>query len=817
MDEGWFVYRLKKQTGPYTLRQLQELIRQDQLGPEDLLSKRGFDRWKKAAEIPGLFANHLQGSPPNLSNEPGPSKNSEVLNHTEKSVIRPRPAQPAKKSGLGLAGYLGIGCGVLALAAMCVVILLLLVPNRNPAADGKSFGTFVVEPSGGKFENNELMISIPAGAAKEKLTFNVVRNDTPPAEEEGVTYRSAGYQITGPIKSLDGDLEISLELPDSALSKKENDVFLVLEEQVMSRGGGETTGFYLLPSSVDAASKRVTATLKLISQDAVGYVPRRDGGHAALLARLPGQQEEPPTDTTLTIRAENGWFYDMYSSEHFLVSYRGKLVNAAAVKELVKILEDQRQKIIDFGFSFGNVEKTEINLMTLNQEPGKFMTSEWGGSYCTIQISNQYFYTYDLFTENYQNVLATAGHELLHLAQYMMDPRYAYTKAKASGAVATLWMDEAASTWYETLASGNPDYVPNNAEKFRFFFQTPLMGASIEKSQDHGYGASSFLRFLTQKYNDKLVVEIYKQLQKGTTTSTAAEALYNALDTYGTSPGIEWTPFLETFFTATDRIYVGMKIQVPKTVKLVANQLPDSSDYQVNFQSHADLAKIKTSETIGHLSTRVSPSVTYTFHQSGLTADAFLLGLAQVNTAQVPFESPGQIVVAVDAPENTGVLVYGYPLGGGVPVPLAGAPYQYLSSGDPFSTTGSRLMIDLGSPDEMGNLYENILFIPFNNRSGYTKPKEMQDITIQLTYLLQPVMQPTKTLPPIENPTETPTVTPTVPLPPEGESSHVCAGMTVPKLKAPLGHVTKCWLTCFGIQSAAPSDGEIQACIDRFQ
>jgi len=51
----YYVRRGKKQSGPYTSRQLRKLARLGKLAPTDLIWKKGFPHWRQAAKARGLF------------------------------------------------------------------------------------------------------------------------------------------------------------------------------------------------------------------------------------------------------------------------------------------------------------------------------------------------------------------------------------------------------------------------------------------------------------------------------------------------------------------------------------------------------------------------------------------------------------------------------------------------------------------------------------------------------------------------------------------------------------------------------------------
>lgn len=773
-DPSWYLNRPQGKSGPHTWAELQSLAAQGQVSPQDGVWSPAAQCWLRAAQVPGLL--------------PAPA-------------ARPRPNRTPL--------YLGIGCGVLGLAALCCLAVILLLPRSSPDTPSRTrLGTLSVDSSGGSFSADGISLTVPPGSAPESLELELFREDSDPTEVEGSDYRSRGVILSGPLESLQGPLQIGLSVPDEYLSS--GDTYLILEEEVLSPSGGPAVNVRVLPTQVDAEAGQLLAVLENSGTGPVGM--SSGAGVLAAQARRPAAQAAAPT--AVTIRAENGWVFDGFVSDHFRVSYRGRVVSAEMVRRGVELLEEQRQLIEDYNFTFTGVTVTEVTLQPLKDKAGLFVPSRLGASSCTLQLANRFFYDEGFFTDQYTELQATVGHELLHLAQFTADPRWAATKAVSP--LPTLWLDEAASTWFEAAAVGNPDYISPNAQQNVRFFENPLFGAPLDQAQNHGYGASFFLRALAARYGERWVAEIYNQLRAGTPSGTANEALYNALDQQGSSPGLEWVPFLETFFTTPYILsadFGGPPISHAAAIQ--AARTADGSDYTVSFTPNQKL-NAAASTASGTLLAGEPASLQASFSLGGLSAAALSLSFSEKDDTLEAFTQPSQVIIAVDAPADAGVLVYGLESSSGLYYPLAGAPFAYLSSRDPASQTGSQMFIEDFGPDGSGSGLSQLLLIPFNSRSSLRDPNQTANITLQITFLgsLLPPPVVDDNPPPEEFPTEPPPAdNPTTP----PESSHVCQGMTVETLRSPLMHTSRCWLTCFGIGSGTPSDAEIQACIDANQ
>lgn len=725
-------------------------------------------------------------------------------------------ANPRNRPKNRLPMYLG-GCAVLILGMLFLAgasYFLYVTILQNEVA----VGTLEVNPSGGMFEAGGLRIEVPAGVAAQSLRFQVMREKRAPAEDnEGLDYRSTGYIVRGPLHLLDGSVHIALETPKDYLT---GNTLLVIEEDVVTPSHGPQRAFHLLPTTVDPSTGRLNATLTIRQFEGADY--SLNGRAFPVGAGEPlAHVQNDATVSDITIRVESGWVYDALVSDHFRVSYRSKFVERTLVEQGVRILEQQYQKLTEMGFSFGDVEPIEVSISPLIDKSGQFVSSKLGASYCSIQLASRFFYHQDIYDDNLNELKATAGHELLHLAQFIADPRLAYIKAV--NPLPTLWLDEATATWFEPLAIGDSNYVPANAEQNKNFIRTPLYRAERSVAQDHGYGASFFIRYLTNKYSAQIVPAFYRELPQAY-TGTAAEAFVEGLWQYDTTPGSEWTGFLETYHIQPQSLgnFRGPDVQYATVLTAISLSETGDGNAQVNFNTGSELAKIATAQS-GWIYGAPSPSLRVTFALGGLSASSLRISLAQDAATSAAFSRPTQIMIAVSAPKDTGVLIYGAGPDGRMKA-LAGAPFNYLSSGDPLTQTGDRLLIQDFGLHGAANSYNTLLLVPFNSTaSPFTSTDPVHKITVQITLWAQVMPEITPIIAP-EPPTPTPsTLAPPVPAPPTltppaSVSDHACAGLTVEDMRQQTLANRRCWIACFGIGSQVnPTDEEIQRCLDAHQ
>ncbi len=403
----------------------------------------------------------------------------------------------------------------------------------------------------------------------------------------------------------------------------------------------------------------------------------------------------------------------------------------------------------------------------------------------------------------------------MHMSQFSMDPRYAYVKAKSPGPL--LWLDEAIATWFKSIAVDNPNYVPLNASSNSIFVNQPLFmpPSDYGLTQEHGYGASLFIKYLASQYSSYFPAEIYNEVADG--ASTGSQALILALQRHVTYMDTEWPSFLQAYYAADPAIF-GEKFSPPPLpiVQLKAveqTEQTEQGEYTITFTPSTGLISNQSSATEGSLSKGIPASIELNFERAPLSAEAFYVLLYKSDSSRYAFQTPATLVITVDAPKDSGVLVLGQMGNGGPYVPLAGAPFEYLSSGDAVGGAGNQLKVEeFGfSGNEMK--YERLLLIPFNHHNDSSGAGNPTRIRVQLTYstffdVLPPVSEVD------ELPTEVP-ASPTVP-PSQPESNHSCVGVSVADMKDRKLNSLLCWIACFG-DGANPSDAEIQSCINRNQ
>lgn len=802
MIEGWYWSRDGQRLGPYSWEQLGQFAREGRIQPADLIWHAGWGSWSAASQVPGLFGD-----------------------------IRPVPSRSSvgpttKLARLTLPRLL---VGAIIIASLILVVLVALVmmrppetarPSKTPVAAQPSVTPIAVQPSGvlsvsesgGHFENDEIVLSIPPGSAHSKIDLTVSRRDPESALPEGVTYQSAWYRLTGPLHLLSGEIQINFALPDDGLqsgTSDEEEFVVILEEEVVTPSTGPVIDQTRLPAQVDRAAHLVRAVLTLPQADAA--LSRSPALASLVVPRQAIQEEVPPT--TIGLRLERGWLSNSLANDHFRVTFPRARVSPEAVAQLLLTLEDQKQKIESLGLTFNarTVWPIEVGLENWGtqggtQRYGLFVPSRWGVNGCKLQFNQAYLKTVAAFEEERREIQATAGHELFHLVQFLYEPQTSFSKATGVFGRPFFWLEEATSTWFEPTAVAEPGYLPAIAKDNIAFIHTPLYFPESDNAQGHGYGASLFLRYLTQTYGPQLIGEVWRWASEKNYSKTGAEALNEALHTYNnleSSVSLEWPSFLENYLTQPTQLASDLDVTglTSKAAVLKAEAVAGQDDVKLSFLQN--LAEYQAVVTDGWLKAASPATLKLQFSLKSLSADAFRISFRNDAATQQALSAPGQMRITVDSPEWSGVLVYAIPRGSaaGEVVPIAGAPWNFMSSGDPAADQGAQLVVDgLSHRDGTGS-YAGLLLIPFNySGSNYTN-RDANAAVIKIELAFRPA-------PPTPEPT--PTVKPVQP------SDNPCAGLTPDDILHPGLNSKKilCRQRCVPIGGPIPSNEQLQACLN---
>lgn len=251
------------------------------------------------------------------------------------------------------------------------------------------------------------------------------------------------------------------------------------------------------------------------------------------------------------------WFitgYSLKQSDHFYLYYSPKSCNSTVMTDYLDDAENAYKRLItDLKFSPSGLSwPMTIDVAKLDDET--FGEAGYGrvGRYVrgtkSLSLSVNQKYCASTAQKDLDEMKVTLGHEFFHTLQYVYDPHWAAREA-IFGSPFT-WLYEASSTWFEGEMAGSSTYSSVVFSQNLEYYRNGLEHGAEADAKNHGYGASSFLRFLTSRYGNSLMTTIWSNVsaQSGTYSSTGAIA--TAL-TGKSTLSAEWQLFAEQYITGT--------------------------------------------------------------------------------------------------------------------------------------------------------------------------------------------------------------------------------------------------------------------------
>jgi hypothetical protein len=232
-------------------------------------------------------------------------------------------------------------------------------------------------------------------------------------------------------------------------------------------------------------------------------------------------------------------YVTVVNRRHYMMSNGGKFLvyfpagNEQLAGTVCDALDDAYTKIEGVGLSWARRTtwplEAVIRIMGADSFDGEMVTSRfWGVNGATININATNMTTDDL-------AKATAGHELMHVAQYLYDKRNRVSSSWSGGG--WVWMDDACATWFEKKMVTTPSYVPSTVNNNIAFVQDAL----ATDSSEHGYGASMFITYMAKKQGDTIVGDITKKKWDSTAPIDAVKGL-------SSSPiAVDWQLFCQNY------------------------------------------------------------------------------------------------------------------------------------------------------------------------------------------------------------------------------------------------------------------------------
>jgi len=187
-------------------------------------------------------------------------------------------------------------------------------------------------------------------------------------------------------------------------------------------------------------------------------------------------------------------------TEDYYIRWKPGQCDASYINGLIVDFNASRDTLNAMGFRLELDTPIHVEVLDLANEDGNFLQGKLEVSTSLIQINSN-----SVGPER----LASAGHELFHMYQYQYGVRahvfsYSY-----------LWLREACSMWLEPILLNDVTYVPSVMLSNTGFMMTGLE----TNTNGTGYGAGTFLIWLTEKYDRGLVLEALNYVKANSSVS----------------------------------------------------------------------------------------------------------------------------------------------------------------------------------------------------------------------------------------------------------------------------------------------------------
>ncbi len=371
---------------------------------------------------------------------------------------------------------------------------------------------------GGTLEAEDLTITIPPGTFSEEATIIVKTIDPYPVQYENLDALGSFYQLEQ-FPRIQQPITIEISFDPGAISTEES--FYIYQEQMsyITGGGGVTqSGHPRVDTEVDRING--TATIQIVpretnpaaaSSNILLNSPESQGSYLSndlntiILGALTGARKPPQVidDYFHVIDLTNNGTLDL--------------------EKIKQPFHEAKDELEDLGFIFEErIKPVEVRIID------SLHTKE------DEAFAETFYPDCPKFFDPHINILPglsgdtfkiAAGHELFHILQFF----YGAYRSDCLGFATTYrykWLREASSVWFEKKVSETGgEYFSERAEAHKDFIYSALETEKIT----HGYGASSFLTYLTDEYSDELILTIYQKIKNQEDNGTSTGALQAAL------------------------------------------------------------------------------------------------------------------------------------------------------------------------------------------------------------------------------------------------------------------------------------------------
>ena len=376
----------------------------------------------------------------------------------------------------------------------------------------------MIDNSGGTIITDDFEVIIPAGAFKTSQEIKILGSTednlfSSNAISDFIVLEGLPTEFFEPVKV---KIKYDGTLSDSSF-------IAVGEHNFVHSLNGETTAYNLI--SAHDSSGYLVATLPVVESN--------------VLFKRTVNSSTNADELSINLGAIAGYVSYKSQQGHFLINTPASVITQAY--DLADYLETAYSKFESIGFSYSKRTKwpVDVTIKRLDTDKsevyGYSINSMWGNNYGYMQFN------FDKIDET-ENMKVTAGHEFFHLVQSLYNPRYGYSKAKSP--MPTYWLDEASAVWSESFFSSTANYLsPIFSDNVFDVFKGAKTGNVKSTSEQYGYGMASFIKYITKKYGDGKLVDVYNNIYNG------KSPFQSLSDILPINAGFSWHSYLKSLLT----------------------------------------------------------------------------------------------------------------------------------------------------------------------------------------------------------------------------------------------------------------------------
>jgi len=345
--------------------------------------------------------------------------------------------------------------------------------NNN---NGDVIATVTISTSGGTITADDLELNIPANSFTSSSTITVSEITESPFGSNRV---SGSYQINGIPTNYSKAITIKLLHQNSVTSTG----FVAVGAESFSKSLNSTNIAYTLFEARDSAGYLV-----------IDLPVMRSNGNKF-------NQTLTQSNVSVIVEAINAT-ESMSTYSHFKIVYPS--IYASQAVSLAGYLEEAYTKYHNMGFVYNITEPINVSIVDLGTEYyGKYSYNLWSD---WLEFNSQKI-------SDLAEVRTTAGHEFFHWVQMRYDNRMWASKVLSSGE--RYWFEEASAVWAEEKFSSSSNYCSSARDGNEMSPFYGLQKGAATDPEGHGYGMSAFVKYLTLRYGEGIVKDIFDQLKIG--------------------------------------------------------------------------------------------------------------------------------------------------------------------------------------------------------------------------------------------------------------------------------------------------------------